>query len=194
MKKLIFFLLITINCLSQTGTIQGNVYNRIEKTKERYVGIKLISQKKNKIIFLNDVRTDSLGNFKIEKVKTGIYSLIISYPLEYDDTLENIEVAKNTITYVNVIVPPICIYENEFVSKDILKKNCPICKKSDNVVNVSYTIYLGSGYRIDKKKIKEDPFLEYEEFDNKENVYKISKQYIPYCHSKYYCKKDKVKF
>lgn len=197
MKKILLLYLFTLNCVSQTGTIQGNVFDRIFEHNAGYVGVKLTQQKKNKIKLLTYVQADSLGNFKFENLKIGEYSIIIS-SISSKETIHDIKVAENVITYLNIVVPSFCVYKDIQVDEyrdEILLSSCPICHKNDNVVIIRYSTPHYATYK--KGEYPKDYFSKkrlYEKFDSIKNVYEICSVFEPDCKAHYYCKIDKTKF
>lgn len=196
-KLLILFCLIALNCFSQTGTIQGNIFDTKQERKAAYVGVRLTQQQKDKIKLLTYVQADSLGNFKFENVKIGEYALIIE-SIAFKETKNNIKVSENVTTYLNLIVNGFCAYEDLKIdqkTEEIILIPCPICHKNEDVVIIQYAtphyaVFLKG--KTPKGYYSEKRF--YDRYNSEKNVYEICSPGEKDCKPHYYCKKDKVKF
>ncbi len=129
MRKIFILLFYCTIGFAQSGAIQGKIYNRIEKMPStaviNIIGTELYTQ------------ADLKGNFKFEKVKTGFYSLkIMDVVIDGNEVFTNIEVTENTITYVNLIIPRLCNYEDNSINH----KKCPVCSDEKNVVPIEICI------------------------------------------------------
>jgi len=188
MRKLYFLILLMSSfSFGQTGSIQGNVYDRIAKDYSAYDGISLFEMRKDKSIKI--VQADEFGNFKFEKLKIGHYSIKILNITE-ETVISNIDVSENTVTYINAIIPAACKYDDENINHKI----CPICNKEDNAFPIR--LYMPH-YTIYKKGLEPKNYRhnrEYEKFDLATKTYIDCKSSHPYCYPKWYCLKDKVKF
>lgn len=167
-------------CSSQTGIIQGNIFNRIEKTPGSSV-LSIIGTK----LYL---QADLNGNFKFEKVKPGTYSIkLTDVMIGGDEIFTDITVTESTTTYLNIIIPRNCIYENTSINHKI----CPICLTEENTVPIQQFIPLVEYYKTEGAK---QIIYEYEKYNEKTKTYDDCKLEHPDCYPMWYCVKDKVKF
>ncbi len=176
----IIILLHSLFCLSQTGIIQGTVYNRIEKIPSSGI-LNIIGTKLN-------VQADINGNFKFEKLKSGIYSIKLSdITIGGNEIFTEITVTENTTTYLNIIIPKNCKYEDDSINHKI----CPICLSEENTVPIQHIFPLIEYYKTKKKK---KLIYEFEKYNSQTKTYEDCKIEHPYCYPKWYCIKDKIKF
>jgi hypothetical protein len=117
--------------------------------------------------------TDESGNFKIENVEKGIYTIGVSTP--FIDTLyKDIAIDGNKILTLNI--HKFCYYE-QYINNNV----CPICFKKDRVIPIIY----GTIIIIKKRKYK---------------CYTEGKRYlsggcnITTCMPHWYCKRNRIKF
>ena len=133
---LIFFSLTSI-AFAQTGTIKGQIYDRLEKH-----GLS------SAVIFLTDTKmstiSDEEGNFQIDSIPFGSYNLRASYIGYGDTTLTNITISSYTAYIIRLELPSPCKYEAHAKNKI-----CPICGKKDEVVPILYGLPIGP---LDEKK------------------------------------------
>jgi len=129
MKKLqkstfgiLFFLFANI-IFSQTGTLEGKIFDR-----------KIDIGFPNVIIVLKDnenksygAETDSNGYYKIEDLKPGSYLLKISYPGIRDKVIENF-VIEEKLKEFNLIFPEPCEEKNKVCPKN----------HTDNIIPIVY--------------------------------------------------------
>lgn len=118
-------------CHSQTGTIRGNVYDKIVQSGLFGASVTVPALKRGAV-------TDLEGNFKFDSIPTGTYSVTARYSAYGDTTIFNIVVAADSITIVNFILPPPCSYD---LNRN--HKTCPICKKKNKVVPIVYGLPIG---------------------------------------------------
>ena len=147
--------------LCQVGTIEGNLYDKIENKGLGFANIWIKKIKKG-------TTTDTEGNFKIDSVPVGLYEIQASFIGYGDSTITGINVTKDTVIKVQLVLPPACIYD-----KNIRNKTCPICGKKDKVKPIIYGLPVG--------KLDED------------NYY-YAGCLITFCQPHWYCKRDKYKF
>ncbi len=94
----LFLLFFTINCLAQTGTIQGVVTDA--KTNEALIGTTVVIKGTTQ-----GTITDFDGNFIIQKVQPGQHTVVVSF-ISYDSQEFEIEVKANEETVLNVALTP----------------------------------------------------------------------------------------
>ena len=104
-------LFVSIPGIAQTGVIKGSVLD--VNTKETLIGATVVVQGTT-----IGAATDFDGNFRIEKVASGIYNLIVSY-ISYDNEIVRVEVKNGIETTVNaeLKVASVNIDEVEVVGK-----------------------------------------------------------------------------
>jgi hypothetical protein len=150
-----------IDCFAQTGTIQGQVYDRREKTGLANAYVKLLG------INIGTI-SDLEGNFKFDSVPPGVYNITARYIGYGDTTLKGVVVKADSVTLIQIILPPPCSYD-----KTSSNKTCPICGKKNKVVPIVYGLPIGP-------------------LDNKRYYY--AGCVITNCDPNWYCKRDKHKF
>jgi TonB-dependent receptor len=91
------FILLTGGVFAQVGTIKGNV-------KDATTGEGIVSANVFVLGTTQGTVADIDGNFEITKVKTGKYSLVISFISYKTDTLKNISVYADQITVINTSI------------------------------------------------------------------------------------------
>ncbi|MFA5328864.1 MAG: TonB-dependent receptor [Prolixibacteraceae bacterium] len=94
----IFFVLLSLAGMTQTGVITGTVADA--NTKETLIGATVAIQGTS-----NGAITDFDGNFRIEKVTHGSYNLVISY-ISYDNQIVRVEVKDGQESAINVALKP----------------------------------------------------------------------------------------
>lgn len=91
---LLFFLVVpTIALFAQKASIKGIVADTLEKKKLQHSAILLIRNKDS--ILVKTVRTNANGEFEINKLKKGDYSLLVSYP-KMADYVKEIKLTDST--------------------------------------------------------------------------------------------------
>ena len=133
---IIFLILTSLTIFSQTGTIEGQVFDRRENKGLAFAVVRLVDTK----IF---TKTDFEGGFKLDSIPIGAYDLKISYIGYGDTTVKSIKISADTILKVKLELPPPCQYDKH---RD--NKICPICKKKNKVVPIIYGLTIGE---LDKK-------------------------------------------
>ena len=123
--------LTNLTLYAQTGRIEGQVYDRIEKQGIPFANVWLVDTKIR-------TATDFDGKFTIDSIPPGTYDLQASEMSYGDTTLTNIKISIDTSITVKLVFPPPCEYDKS-------KKNriCPICGKTDNVVLIAYGLPMG---------------------------------------------------
>jgi hypothetical protein len=157
----ILFLLTDFSVFGQTGTIKGQVYNRKEKHGFSKAFLWLLDTKIN-------ITTDINGNFIIDSVLIGTYSLQASFPGFGDTTVTNLKIKSDTTIQVNIVLPPSCQYD-----KNEINNTCPLCGKKNKVLPIAYGFPVGQ--------------------DNS-NKYYYKGCTFNYCKPHWYCKRDKYEF
>ena len=165
--KIIKYFLFTVICFqfgfSQTGSIKGQLHDTIENKGFGYA-----------LVIINDLnkgaQADQNGNFKIEKIPIGKYSIKISNLGNLDKEIQEVEVYKDSTTILNINYPPFCKYYNS-------NKECPICKKEDKVIPIIYGL---PSNKMAKKAEKGKMILAGCE--------------ITGCDPNWYCKRDEIEF
>ena len=96
MPKLILLSLIcivvSVGCIAQTATINGTVEDTINRKTLPQTSISLLRAKDS--VLVHAVRSDSKGDFKLNKVGKGQYIIIFSYP-SYADYIDKVSVDEN---------------------------------------------------------------------------------------------------
>ncbi|MEO6868143.1 MAG: carboxypeptidase-like regulatory domain-containing protein, partial [Ginsengibacter sp.] len=96
MKKTLPLFLIFIGFFfishAQTSSIKGNLLDSNENIKMRNAVVALIRPSDSVLIAYT--RSDASGNFILNKVDTGSYNLLVTYP-EYADYVEEVIVKSN---------------------------------------------------------------------------------------------------
>lgn len=121
----------------QTGTIRGNVYDKIAQNRLFGSLVKVDELKKAAL-------TDLDGNFQFDSIPPGTYSLNAQYVMYGDTTIYYVVVVADSVTIVNFILPPPCSYD-----LNIADKTCPICRKKNKVVPIVYGLPIGP---VNKKR------------------------------------------
>jgi hypothetical protein len=145
----------------QKGRIEGQVYDRREKKGLAYAIVLLVDTKITAI-------TDINGNFIIDNVPIGTYSLTASFIGYGDTTLTNVQVISDTTIVLKFVLPIFCAYDK---SRD--DKTCPICGRKDKVVPIVYGLPIGK-------------------MNNKKKYYAGCT--VTPCDQHWYCRRDKYKF
>jgi len=160
---ILLFLTSVLTVFGQYGKIKGQVYDKREQKLLTYANIWLVDTKKG-------TTSDIYGNFNIDSIPVGTYSLKVAFYGYEEKTLTEIKINRDTILTIKLELAPLCEYDEH--SKN---KTCPICGKRDKVVPIEYGLPIGE---IDKK--------------NKHVYYGGCK--ITNCDPNWYCKRDKYKF
>jgi hypothetical protein len=87
-------LTISVRAIAQTGVIRGNIKDA--STKETLIGATVVLQGTT-----IGATTDFDGNFRIDKVASGNYNLVISY-ISYDNEIVRVEVGNGKEANVNI--------------------------------------------------------------------------------------------
>jgi len=153
--------LICLTAYGQNGMIRGQVYDRRENKGLEYAIIGLVDTKTGTV-------SDENGNFKIDNIPPGIYSLKVTYLGYGDTTITGINISPDSEKIFFIQLPPYCNYE-----KSINNNTCPKCKKNDKVIPIVYGLTLGP---LDKKN------------------YYYSGCGITFCDPNWFCKRNKIKF
>jgi len=111
----IAFMLLSLAGMAQSGVISGTVADA--NTKETLIGATVALQGTT-----NGAITDFDGNFRIEKVASGAYNLVVSY-ISYDSQIVRVELANGKESTVNIVLKP--------ASVDIEEVNV-VAKRRDN--------------------------------------------------------------
>jgi len=91
------FILLTSSVLAQTGTIKG-------KVKDATTGEGVVSANVFILGTTQGAAADINGDFEIPKVKTGTYSLVVSFVSYTSDTLKNVSVYADQTTVINTSI------------------------------------------------------------------------------------------
>ncbi|RIJ49400.1 TonB-dependent receptor [Maribellus luteus] len=94
----ILLLIQAISAMAQTGSVKGTVIDA--KTKETLIGTTVMLKETSQ-----GTITDFDGNFLVQKVQAGKYTLLISF-ISYDSQELNIEVKPNEEVTLNVALSP----------------------------------------------------------------------------------------
>ncbi|SDL75580.1 Carboxypeptidase regulatory-like domain-containing protein [Salinimicrobium catena] len=141
------------------GTIKGHVWDTLQN--------KAIATHLYLPGFNRKTATDVNGNFLLEHIPAGTYTLkvrTLSYP---EKTIEAITIQGDTVIELNFLFPPECIYIHNTM-------NCPVCNKKDEVIPVVY------GMPTEKTMKKAD-----------QGKVKLGGCVVSDCEPKWYCKRDK---
>jgi len=132
--KHIFFLifhLLTLTTYCQTGTIRGHITNTHKESDLKYITIYLADG--DKLVKDKGAFADSLGNFIIDDIPIGQYSLRIQQLGFRDFILDSLTISNSTILTLNLNYPPPC-------DKRLAKNEKPKCigGHADNIIPISY--------------------------------------------------------
>ncbi|MFV8282862.1 carboxypeptidase-like regulatory domain-containing protein, partial [Christiangramia marina] len=159
--------LFTVICFqfgfSQTGSIKGQLYDTIENKGFGYAYVIINELHKG-------TQADQNGNFRIENIPIGKYSMKISYIGNLDEEIKAVEIFKDSTTTLNITYPPFCKYYNS-------NKECPVCRKEDKVIPIVYGMPTNKmGRKAEKGKLI------------------IAGCEITGCDPNWDCKRDKIEF
>lgn len=133
-KNILFllFLFATVVVQAQTGNIRGKVTDA--KTGEELIGATILIKGTTQ-----GTTTDLDGNFSLNKLKSGNYTLIIQYVSFAPQTLSNLKVENNKVKVVNVSLSPMSLGLNEVEVKGKAARRTEAAmltmqKKSSNVI------------------------------------------------------------
>src|SRR5690554_6279547 len=101
---IIFLFLTSLTVFSQTGTIEGQVFDRRENKGLAFAVVRLVDTK----IF---TKTDFEGGFKLDSIPIGTYDLKVNYIGYGDSTVKSIKISADTILKVKLELPPPCQYD-----------------------------------------------------------------------------------
>lgn len=148
---------------SQTGIIKGHIQDTIENKGLAYANILITELNKG-------AGTNSKGDFIIENVPTGTYSIRISTLGYLDKVIKEVEVYNDSITKLDILFPPYCKYNQS-------NKECPVCGKKDKVIPIIYGLpTIKIGRKAEKGKLI------------------IAGCEITGCDPTWYCKRDEKEF
>jgi hypothetical protein len=160
--SLILFLFGFVLCFSQNGRIDGKLILEVEddyefvaeKTK---VILKIGDENKTVVVDKNlafsftNLKSDSIS-VSVEPSKIGIEIIIVGF------------LEENENTTIEIPYSITCKY-----NKSKNNKICPICKKDDQVIPISY------GLTAWNNDIEHEEYVEYEEFKSNELIVRINK-------------------
>ena len=121
--RLIIFLLFTNVLFSQTVSLEGKIFDG--KINLGFPGVTIILKDVENKSF--GTQTDINGNYKLENLKIGIYTLLISYVGIREKVFENFKIVSEKKEF-NLIFPEPCVKKN---------KVCPENHK-DNIIPIVY--------------------------------------------------------
>jgi hypothetical protein len=167
MKKLPMILVFLNLCLAgfgqDFGSLEGLVCDSTENQNLPYVNIILLDTKIGTF-------SDTLGRFELNNIPVGEYNIEFSYIGYSKKKLERLRIFKDSTLFIKI-----SLFNCEY---DVLgRKNCPICKKSDEVIPIVY----GWPSRKTKKQAKKGKLW-------------ISVYGMDPCHPHWYCKRDEERF
>lgn len=120
MPRLTFCVLLTFafhNAFTQTATISGSITDTVNQKKLQYAVVSLL-QKSDSSLY-KFTRADKNGNFSIEYIKEGLFTVIISYPsfADYVDDIEvksgaDIKLGNINLTNKSILLKEIVIRQN----------------------------------------------------------------------------------
>jgi hypothetical protein len=103
------FILISISCIGQGGQIVGHVTMTDRVFGPNYLTLSL---KMDSLEVMGTV-PDSNGNFKIDKICKGIYSLIIRQIGNRDAITEGLIITGDTLINLDLVYPPPCTFTTD---------------------------------------------------------------------------------
>lgn len=145
----------------QLGQVSGHLYDQREKEDLAYAIVWLVNTKKG-------ATTDLKGNFLIDSIAPGTYSLKVTFLGYGDTTINDIKIQPDKKLTFNLTLPPLCKYD-----KKKKNKTCPKCGKKDKVIPIVYGLPVGP---MDEEK------------------YYYAGCIISYCDPNWHCKRDKYEF
>jgi len=184
--KILYFLFISLSCLSQTGKLNGKL---ILKDPENY---KKVSE--NTFIILKDgkridsVKVDDKLAFNFKKLSTDTLKIFVSpkgFPVNryYIISLKENEIKNFEIPYSSV-----CPFSKN------TGNICPVCKKNDKVLPIVYGFTMKIKYR-DKNG---NPINKYGKVISKEEDEKITSKsggcVVSDCQPNWFCELDQIDF
>lgn len=95
---------------AQSGTIYGRVNNSINNTAIEFAKIQLVGNQKG-------AYSDSLGNYSIEGIEPGLYSLRIVVDGYKEKIIDDINVTNSRSVQVDVLLEEIVVEQNEVIVK-----------------------------------------------------------------------------
>lgn len=186
-KILLYFLLISFSCFSQTGKLNGKL---ILKDVENF---KKVSEN-TYIILKTSIKTDSIKvdsdlRFVFDDVKAEKKIKIFFSPRTYpSNTCYVMDLKENEVKNIEIPYTSTCPY-----SKD--RNNvCPICSKNDEVLPIVYGFTAGINYR-DKDGNPTDKNGKIISKEESEKVKSISGGcVVSDCRPIWFCQRDKLNF
>ena len=181
MRTFLFTLIIfsSINTFSQYGRIKGVLINRYENKPLSFANIILINNNQGTI-------TDSNGEFLLDSLREGIYTIKINYAGFRDSIISNITVKNAQSSTLTIYYPAPCRFDSNRNNK-----TCPICNKSNKVLPISYGLPVFTdkyGNDIQNRRKRNATIRRFE----KERYFGGCE--ITGCDPNWYCKRCKYKF
>ena len=160
-----FFLMSGVSAIAQT--IRGTVIDLASGQPMSFTSIQLVRGG-----IKGDYQlTDAKGEFVFRNLNEGIYAIRVLPVAKKDTLFSNFKIPGDSVIRLSYII--YCQYD-----KAKNDKTCPVCKKSDKVIPISYGLPV---YDPHKK-----------ESDNVE-TYNAGCE-VTYCDPHWYCKRNKVSF
>ena len=134
MKKhlIALFILLTGKLFAQSGVIQGNIYNSINNDAIDYAKIVVIGQGKGAF-------SDSVGNYRIEGLTPGVYSIRASVSGFYELLIEDITVTNARVVDVDFGMQELVVEKDAVIvkAKPFRKiKESPVSLKTLNATEI----------------------------------------------------------
>ncbi|MCP9754912.1 carboxypeptidase-like regulatory domain-containing protein [Lacihabitans sp. CCS-44] len=128
---LLIFSLLTLTTYCQTGNIRGHITNSDKESDLKYVTIYLAHG--DTLVKNKGAIPDSSGNFIIDDIPLGQYSLRVQQLGFRDFVLDSLTISNATILTLNLNYPPPC-------DKRLAKNEKPKCigGHTDNIIPISY--------------------------------------------------------
>ena len=100
------FILVSISCFGQGGQIAGRVTMTDNVFSPNYLTLVL----KLDSVEVTGTVPDANGNFKIDKIKKGTYSLVIRQIGNRDAITEGLVIKGDTLINLDLVYPPPCTF------------------------------------------------------------------------------------
>ncbi|RKR11734.1 hypothetical protein C8C83_3480 [Flavobacterium sp. 90] len=186
-KILLYLLLISFSCFSQTGKLNGKL---ILKDTENYKKV----LENTYIILKTSIKTDSIKvdsdlRFVFEDVKAEKKIKIFISPRTYPiNTYYIMDLKKNEIKNVEIPYTSTCPY-----SKD--RNNvCPTCSKNDKVLPIVYGLIATVNYKDKDGNPTDKNGNIISKKESKKVKYKSGGCVVSDCQPTWFCQRDKLNF
>ncbi len=165
MKQLLTFILSITSILSfgQVGGIKGHITSRDDGMG--FSGLELKILKGDSLV--TGTVTNQTGDFEINQVKPGIYSLKLQFLGFRERTIEGIKIYENRIEVLNLIHPDSCVQSRRFCPKG----------HSNDLIPIVYGL-------PGKKLVKQ----------SENGKVKLGGCIVTDCDPKWYCKNHQIEF